>query len=81
MRPLDFKMSFARKRNDHLLCRMEVYSTCTTVFENFNNLDGGEKFMADRWYHVAVSMGAVVDGKKSVFLMSGSQPGTVLNLR
>lgn len=56
-------------------CRVEAYSTCTTVFENFNNIDGGENFVAGQWYHVAVAMGSNVNGKKSVFLMAGSQPG------
>lgn len=57
------------------MCRMEAYSTCSEVFENFNNIDGGETFQAGKWYHVAVAMGSEVNGIKSIFLMSGSQPG------
>ena len=60
------------------LVRMEAYSTCTTVFENVNNINGGEAFVAGQWYHVAVSMGSIVNGKKNLFLMAGAQPGIFL---
>ena len=55
--------------------RIEAYSTCSLVFENLNNIDGGEAYVAGKWYHVAVAMGSSVNSKKSLFVMSGSQPG------
>ena len=65
---------------------IEVYNTCQPAFvdavnppliENLNNLDGGEKFVAGQWYHVSLALGSIVNGQKSLFIMSGSQPGTI----
>jgi hypothetical protein len=61
---------------------IEVYDTCNLSLENLNNIDGGEKFEPGNWYFVAVVAGSPDrSGRRSLFVMSGSQPGTMITLK
>lgn len=57
---------------------IEVYDTCNDALENLNNIDGGEEFVVGSWYFVAVVVGSPLESGdgRSLFVMSGSQPGT-----
>jgi hypothetical protein len=55
---------------------LEAYDTCNLSLENLNNIDGGERFEPGNWYFVAVVVGSPVEGGRSLFVMSGFQPGT-----
>jgi hypothetical protein len=57
---------------------VEAYDTCNFSLENLNNIDGGEKFEPGNWYFVAIVVGSPsleVEGRRSMFVMSGFQPG------
>ena len=61
---------------------IEVYDTCNLSLENLNNIDGREKFEPENWYFVAVVVGSQDrSGRRSLFVMSGSQPGTMINMK
>ena len=61
---------------------IEAYDTCNDALENLNNIDGGEKFEVGSWYFVAVVVGSPKEsGGRSLFVMSGSQPGTQLTMK
>ncbi len=62
---------------------IEAYDTCNDALENLNNIDGGEKFEVGSWYFVAVVVGSPRESGngRSLFVMSGSQPGTQLTMK
>ena len=62
--------------------RLEAYDTCNLSLENLNNIDGGETFAVGNWYYVAVVVGSpLATGGRSLFVMSGSQPGTRVTMK
>ena len=62
--------------------RLEAYDTCNLSLENLNNIDGGEAFETGKWYFVAVVVGSpLATGGRSLFVMSGSQPGTMVTMK
>jgi hypothetical protein len=61
---------------------LEAYDTCNLSLENLNNIDGGEKFEVGNWYFVAVVVGSpITTGGRTLFVMSGSQPGTMVTMK
>jgi hypothetical protein len=60
---------------------LEAYDTCNLSLENLNNIDGGETFVPGNWYFVAVVVGSPVGSLRSLFVMSGSQPGTIVIMK
>jgi len=61
---------------------LEAYDTCNLSLENLNNIDGGETFAVGNWYFVAVVVGSPLStGGRSLFVMSGSQPGTKVTMK
>jgi hypothetical protein len=61
---------------------LEAYDTCNLSLENLNNIDGGETFEVGNWYFVAVVVGSpITSGGRSLFVMSGSQPGTMVTMK
>ena len=62
---------------------IEAYDTCNDALENLNNIDGGEQFVVGSWYFVAIVVGSPAESGdgRSLFVMSGSQPGTQLTMK
>ncbi len=59
---------------------IEAYNTNGSTFENFNNIDGGQKFEIGTWYSVAVIFGApdpAGENLKYLMLVAGANPAVI----